>query len=185
METNSLGLQKDRIQFYIGGTIMKAIATIIIAVSLLSPTIAMAAGQHGHNHNHFNPALEQLGNDIIGLTVCYKNQYLSDTDQEPAFKNLIKHAGVTGEELGMYYMDSLGAKAEAIMGDDDARALWTKDYCNELTQTYLDEEKLTAYIHANQDHDHNHGHSHVHSQGPLSAEIRQQDIERGRLLAIK
>lgn len=156
---------------------MKLITKTIISILLFAPTIILAE-EHNHSHNHFSPTLERSGDDIIGLTVCYKNGYLSDEDQEPAFKNLIKHAGATGEELGMYYMDSLGAKAEGIMADDESRALWTNEFCDELTQTYLDEQKLQAKNSHSQHHNSNHGH------GILSPEIVEQDIQRGRLLSI-
>ncbi|RJG42686.1 hypothetical protein D1Z90_12170 [Motilimonas pumila] len=146
---------------------------------LLSPSFATAA-EHNHNHNHFNPVLEALGNDIIGLTVCYRNGYLSEQDQEPAFQNLINYAGVDGQELGMYYMNSLGAEAEKIMSDEQDRALWTKDYCEELTTAYLYPHHLIRWQHKNHDHD---GHAHNHAD--ISPEVLQQDIERGRLLRIE
>ncbi|MFA0088178.1 hypothetical protein ACE1OE_15755 [Vibrio sp. E150_011] len=155
---------------------------LTLACLLVTPTMAVAEG-HNHSHNHFSPALERLGDDIIGLTVCYRNGYLSDEDQEPAFTNLINQANATGEELGMFYMDKLGPKAETIMGDDNARALWSQDFCSDLTTTYLDADELAKS--KNHQHDHTHAHEHHnHDHADLSADIVQQDIERGRLLSI-
>lgn len=169
---------------------MKRLTTLFISTLLLSPALLFAS-EHGHSHNHFSPTLEATGNDIISLTVCYKNGYLTDQDQEPAFKNLIKHTGATGEELGMFYMDSLGAKAEMIMSDDSSRALWSEDFCSELTATYLDENKLQQKIalhathhdvhHSHDHHNHDHG---EHKQNRLSAEMLEEDVARGRLLSI-
>ncbi|MCG9731514.1 hypothetical protein L1D44_17105 [Shewanella sp. Isolate13] len=133
---------------------------------------------HNHSHNHFNPALEQRGDEIIGLTVCYKNGYLADNEQEVVFSNLIELVGVTGEELGMYYMDSLGAEAEIIMSNDEARSLWDKQYCGELITSYLDKQQLEAkrneQIGSMYETDHT-----------VSPELLQQDIEQGRLLSIQ
>ncbi|MEZ9912950.1 hypothetical protein AB4346_09045 [Vibrio breoganii] len=170
------------------------IKPLIFAFSLSAPALVVA-GEHNHSHNHYSPALEQLGNDIVGLTVCYKNGYLTNEDQEPAFINLISHADVTGEELGMFYMDKLGQKAETIMSDDASRLLWTEDFCSDLTDLYLDPDKLAEERKVNfnhiDHHGHDHGHSHAHDHdhnhdghGVLSAEVIQQDIERGRLLSI-
>lgn len=160
---------------------MNRLTKSIISVLILLPSIVNAA-EHNHNHNHFNPELEALGNDIISLTVCYNNGHLSDEEQEPAFINLINHAKVDGEELGMYYMNSLGAKAEEIMGSEQGQLLWNEAFCNELTLTYLDVEKLKmAKVHNDHDHAHNHNHQ---AQDLLSADIVEQDIERGRLLYI-
>ncbi|PMJ88719.1 hypothetical protein [Vibrio sp. 10N.261.55.A7] len=165
--------------------------SLILTCSLMAPMVAISA-EHNHSHNHFNPALEQLGNDIIGLTVCYKNGYLSDEEQEPAFTNLISHADVSGEELGMFYMDKLGPKAEEIMGDKDASALWTEDYCSDLTQVYLDTDQLAHTKNQQHDHSHDHGHSHGHNHGhshgehvEVSAETLEHDIQQGRLLSIQ
>ncbi|WP_199711781.1 hypothetical protein [Alginatibacterium sediminis] len=154
----------------------------LVVMFVCAPSVAIASGHgatHNHSHNHYNPALEALGNDIIGLTVCYKNGYLSNEDQEPAFSNLVNYAGVAGEELGMFYMDKLGPKAELIMADESARVLWHEDFCNELTQTYLDDEQLES------GHHHFDGHGHDHGHGVLSAEIVAQDVERGRLLRVQ
>lgn len=166
------------------------VSTMVIGLSLLLPTLAMAS-EHDHNHNHFNPALEALGNDIISLTVCYNNGYLSEQDQEPAFKNLIAYAGVDGEELGMYYMNSLGAKAEEIMTSEEGRTLWTQEFCSELTMVYLDvnqleKKKQHVIDHQDHDHSHNHNHNHNHSHGheALSADVIEEDVERGRLLRV-
>ncbi|MEZ9698723.1 hypothetical protein AB4455_25315 [Vibrio sp. 10N.261.46.E12] len=166
---------------------MKNITKPLIVLSALFLPLLATAAEHNHSHSHFNPALEQLGNDIIGLTVCYKNGYLSDKDQEPAFMNLIKHAGVEGEELGMFYMDKLGPKAEQIMSDEQDRQLWNQEYCADLTETYLDVEQLaqTKAVHHDHSHDHHgHSHGHHHDQGTLSPDVLEQDIERGRLLSI-
>lgn len=153
----------------------------LITALVLTPSIAMAGDHHHqHNHNHFNPVLEALGTDIVGLTVCYRNGFLSDEDQEPAFQNLINYAGVDGQELGMFYMNSLGAYAEKIMSDDEGRALWTQEYCHELTTAYLYPHQLIRWQHKNHDHD---GHAHNHAD--ISPEVLQQDIERGRLLRIE
>ncbi|WP_261817000.1 hypothetical protein [Vibrio gallicus] len=164
------------------------IKPLLIACTLSVPTLAVA-DEHNHSHNHYSPALEQLGNDIIGLTVCYKNGYLTDENQEPAFTNLISHADVTGEELGMFYMDKLGQKAESIMGDEQSRLMWTEDFCSDLTATYLDLDKLAQAREVSFDHSDHHGHDHGHSHGHeghgvLSPEVIEQDIERGRLLSI-
>ncbi|MEZ9256023.1 hypothetical protein AB4125_00365 [Vibrio splendidus] len=167
------------------------IKLLAIACVLLTPML-VAAAEHNHSHNHFNPELEKLGDDIIGLTVCYKNGHLSDENQEPAFMNLINHANVEGEDLGMYYMDKLGPKAEQIMSDDDARRLWTQDYCADLTDTYLDSDKLAQRSNEHQSHSHGHDHGHHHNHhnhdhhghGDLTPEVLEQDIERGRLLSI-
>ncbi len=161
---------------------MKTITAFVMSTFILFPSVSMADG-HDHNHNHFNPALEALGNDIIGLTVCYKNGFLSDEDQEPAFKNLIAHAGVDGNELGMFYMNSLGAKAEAIMSSEEDSALWTESFCHTLTETYLDTEKLAQKKH--HDHGHHHGHDHHHHHENVSQEVLENDIKQGRLLEIK
>ncbi|OIQ26456.1 hypothetical protein [uncultured Vibrio sp.] len=161
--------------------------TLLITCALMTPTLLVAA-EHNHSHNHFNPALEQLGNDIIGLTVCYKNGYLSDQDQEPAFDNLINYADVSGEELGLFYMDKLGPKAEKIMSDDEARTLWTEDYCSDLTNVYLDTDKLAQSKHEHHDHSHDHGHHHGHNHGEhveVSADVLEHDVQRGRLLSIQ
>lgn len=158
---------------------IKTVIKSIIGTLLLVPSLIMAS-EHNHNHNHFNPALEALGNDIISLTVCYNNGYLSDQDQEPAFKNLITYAGVDGEELGMYYMNSLGAKAEEIMASEEGRTLWSEEFCGELTVTYLDVDKLQEM----KNHDLEHQHGHDHGQGALSAEVIKEDVERGRLLRV-
>lgn len=154
----------------------------ITCMMVLLPSFAFAGHDHNHNHNHFTPALEALGHDIIGLTVCYNNGYLSDKDQEPAFKNLIAHAGVDAEELGMYYMNSLGEKAEEIMTSEQGRELWTETFCDDLTTVYLDIELLQEkQQHTNHDH---HGHDHHHHHEELSAEMVEEDIARGRLLYI-
>ncbi|GLS90177.1 hypothetical protein GCM10007916_12440 [Psychromonas marina] len=160
---------------------MNTVTTSIISIFILLPSLVNAT-EHNHNHNHFNPALEALGNDIISLTVCYNNGHLSEEDQEPAFINLINHANVDGEELGMYYMNSLGTKAEEIMASEQGQLLWNETFCNELTLTYLDVEKLK------EKETHNtaqHGHDHRNEEHSiLSTDIVEQDIERGRLLYI-
>ena len=155
---------------------MNVLTKSMISTLFLIPSLVFATG-HNHSHNHFNPALEQLGNDIISLTVCYRNGHLSDEDQEPVFTNLINHADVTGEELGMYYMDSLGAKTEAIMSDDENRILWTQGYCSELTDDYLNITKLEKKTQG-------HTHNHSNDDNQLDPKIIQQDIDRGRLLSI-
>ncbi|GAD90502.1 hypothetical protein VHA01S_046_00110 [Vibrio halioticoli NBRC 102217] len=172
----------------------KAVKPFIIICSLLAPTFALADG-HNHSHNFFNPKLEQLGNDIIGLTVCYKNGYLSDAEQEPVFENLIEYAQVSGEELGLFYMDRLGQKAEEIMSDEQGRQIWDQTYCAELTDSFLDTDKLAqksmhneAHHHHHDDHhshSHDHGHSHGHHNENIDPETAQQDLERGRLLSIQ
>ncbi|CAH0991241.1 hypothetical protein SIN8267_01343 [Sinobacterium norvegicum] len=157
---------------------MKPLATItlITAALLLTPTVVIAG--EGHNHNHFNPALEASGNDIIGLTVCYNNGFVSDPEQQIAFENLVANAGVSGEELGMFYMNSLGQKAEAIMADPDGSALWSAQYCSDLVADYSTPENIDERGHHPLD-----GHDHGH--GELDAETVATDIERGRLLPIK
>lgn len=156
---------------------------LLITCAIATPFSAISA-EHNHSHNFFNPALEQLGNEIIGLTVCYKNGYLSDEVQEPVFANLIDYADVTGEELGLFYMDRLGQKAEEIMGDDEGRLIWDQTYCADLIDSYLDEHKLAAKANNNpHDHSHDHHHGH-HHHDELDPEIAAQDLERGRLLSI-
>lgn len=155
---------------------MRTLTKSIIGTCLLLPSLVMATE---HNHNHFNPALEALGNDIISLTVCYNNGYLSEQDQEPAFTNLINYAGVDGEELGMYYMNSLGAKAEEIMTSEQGRVLWTAEFCDELTSAYLDTDTLAEKKSNDLEHQ-----GHAHGAGVLSAEVIQQDVDRGRLLRV-
>jgi hypothetical protein len=162
----------------------KVLKSLIIACSIAAPSLAFADG-HNHSHNFFNPALEQLGNDIIGLTVCYKNGYLSDSVQEPVFENLIDYADVTGEELGLFYMDRLGQKAEEIMGDEEGRLIWDQQYCANLTDSFLDTDKLAAKAHNNHGHSHDHGHDQGHHHhDELDPEIAALDLERGRLLSI-
>lgn len=162
----------------------KLLKPLIILCSLTTPLLASAEG-HNHSHNFFNPALEQLGNDIIGLTVCYKNGYLSDEEQEPVFNNLIGYADVTGEELGLFYMDRLGQKAEEIMSDDEGRLIWDKQYCASLIDSFLDHDKLVAKAHQDHDHSHDHGHHHDHhGHEELDPEVAAQDLERGKLLSI-
>ncbi|UGA53477.1 hypothetical protein [Vibrio sp. VB16] len=164
---------------------MKRFSTSLLILCSLTVPVTVSAAAHDHSHNHYNPTLEQLGNDIVGLTVCYKNGYLSNEAQEPAFTNLINHADVSGEELGMYYMDKLGPKAEQIMSDEESRMLWNEAYCSELTSTYLDSNKL-AEVKKTNHHDqnaHNHGHDNSGHE-MLKEETIQQDIERGRLLSI-
>lgn len=146
----------------------------LLILTILTVSISFQTHAEG-NHNHFNPKLESLGNDIIGLTVCYRNELLSNNDQETAFENLIAHSDVTGEELGMYYMDSLGEKTEKIMADAKSRQLWSRAYCSELISDYLDLEKLKMRTGHNID---SHGHE------DATSEVFQQDIERGRLLSI-
>lgn len=129
-----------------------------------------------------------LSNDIISLTVCYNNGYLSE--QEPAFKNLITYAGVGGEELGMYYMNSLGEKEEEIMASEQGHILWNKAFCNELTVTYLDADKLSEKKMHGLEHEHNNCHNdgqdhhHDHGQASLSADLIKEDVEHGQLLQI-
>lgn len=161
----------------------KLFKPLIIICSLSTPLLALAEG-HNHSHNFFNPALEQLGNDIIGLTVCYKNGYLSDEEQEPVFTNLIEYADVSGEELGLFYMDRLGQKAEEIMSNEEGRLIWDEQFCSNLTESFLDHDKLAAKAHNHDHHDHSHDHGHHHGHQELDPEIAAQDLERGRLLSI-
>lgn len=164
---------------------MKRFPKSLLVLCSLAVPATVSAATHDHSHNHYNPTLEQLGNDIVGLTVCYKNGYLSNEAQEPAFANLINHASVSGEELGMFYMDKLGPKAEQIMSDDESRMLWNKAFCSELTDTYLDSNKLAEVKKTNNNDQNTHNHEHDHSEhAVLQAETIQQDIERGRLLSI-
>ncbi|NRB25790.1 hypothetical protein [Shewanella sp.] len=156
---------------------MNSLLKSIFSVFILLPGLAFAV-EHNHNHNHFNPKLELLANDIIGITVCYNNGFISDQQQEPAFVNLIEYTGVTGAELGMYYMNSLGKKAEQIMSDPDSSLLWHEAYCENLAANYLDLDEL-----------HDRAEQALATQGHhrtvLSPEIVKQDIERGRLLTIQ
>ncbi|MFC1236341.1 hypothetical protein [Vibrio sp. F74] len=164
---------------------MKRISTSLLILCSMAVAANVSAATHDHSHNHYNPTLEQLGNDIVGLTVCYKNGYLSNEEQEPAFTNLINYADVSGEELGMFYMDKLGPKAEQIMSDDESRMLWNEAFCSELTSTYLDNNKL-AKVKKTNHHDQN-AHNHRHDDSgheTLKEEMIKQDIEHGRLLSI-
>ncbi len=154
---------------------MKRLIILCISIGFIFPASVLAA-QPNHSHNHFNPKLEALGNDVIGLTVCYKNGFLSDQQQDLAFVNLIKYAGVSGEELGMYYMENLGQKAEQIMSDPEGSELWSQEYCHGLITSHSNTEGLEEAAHHPLDR---------HDHGVLAPEIVIQDIERGRLLMIQ
>ncbi|GLS84783.1 hypothetical protein [Paraferrimonas haliotis] len=156
---------------------MKFVNALMLS-TLVAFSNSITAAEHNHSHNHYNPKLEALGSDIIGFTVCYKNGHMSDSQQEVAFQNLVEHVGVTGQELGLYYMDKLGAKAEQIMSDEQGRQLWDESYCHELTTVYQNPQSLFERGGASVD-EHNHSHHHHHD------EVSEHDIEQGRLLAVE
>jgi hypothetical protein len=72
---------------------------------------------------------------IIDSVQCSRLSLTASATQI-AFVNLVNNAGVSGEELGMLYINSLGKKAEAILTDPNDSALWSTKYWLDLVTDY-------------------------------------------------
>ncbi|MEH6453454.1 MAG: hypothetical protein V7782_10505 [Psychromonas sp.] len=123
---------------------MSKLFTLIISTFFIFSTVAKA--NVGNNDQQLNQELDGFFDDIIGLAVCIENDYIAADEQQPAFDNLIYHAGLTSTELGKYDTDNLVDKAQEIILSGDSKKIWNEQACDQLLTTYLNSEPFSDHI---------------------------------------